>query len=60
MITVQDIAYVRYGAPDLDAMKRFLTGLGLHVARDSGTALYMGAADGRPFAHVTERTDRSD
>jgi catechol 2,3-dioxygenase-like lactoylglutathione lyase family enzyme len=58
MITVQDIAYVRYGAPDLDAMQAFLIDFGLHVAHRSGDALYMRAAGGAPFVHATERSDQ--
>ena len=39
MIAIQDIAYVRYGAPDLDLMQAFLEDFGLHVASRTGDAL---------------------
>lgn len=58
MIAIQDIAYVRYGAPDLDVMQAFLEDFGLHLVRRSETALYMRGVGGAPFLHVTERAEQ--
>ncbi len=53
-ITVQDIVYVRFQAPDLDLMQSFLEDFGLHVsARTQGT-LYMRGAGSAPHIHITE------
>ena len=41
MITIQDILYVRYGAPDLDRMEEFLTAFGLIRADRTDRTLYM-------------------
>jgi catechol 2,3-dioxygenase-like lactoylglutathione lyase family enzyme len=55
MIKVRDIAYVRFGAPDLDEMERFLTDFGLVVhAREAGRIFARGT-DPDPYVHVTER-----
>lgn len=54
MIAIEDIAYVRYGAPDLDAMQGFLEDFGLHVAQRSASTLYMRGTGAAPFLHVTE------
>ncbi|MES2257407.1 MAG: VOC family protein [Pseudomonadota bacterium] len=59
MIAIQDIAYVRYGAPDLDGMQAFLEDFGLHLSHRSDTSLYMRAANNSPFVHVTERTEQA-
>ncbi|MFM2302460.1 MAG: hypothetical protein RLZZ84_2196 [Pseudomonadota bacterium] len=53
VIRIEDIAYVRYAAPDLDEMRRFLTDFGL-TCYDDGGRLYARGTDGRPFVHVTE------
>ncbi len=55
MITVEDIAWVRYAAPDLDLMEAFLTDFGLHRLERTATRLYMRAAGPEPFVHVTEK-----
>lgn len=54
MIVVSDIAYVRYRAPDLDRMEQFLLDFGLHRLQRTPTKLYMRAAGGEPYVHVTE------
>jgi catechol 2,3-dioxygenase-like lactoylglutathione lyase family enzyme len=57
MIKVREIAFVRFGAPDLDAMERFLTDFGLVVhAREAGR-IFARASDPAPYVHVTERGD---
>jgi catechol 2,3-dioxygenase-like lactoylglutathione lyase family enzyme len=57
MIKVHDIAYVRFAAPDLDAMERFLTDFGLAVAAREGDVLYARGTDPSPYVHVTELGD---
>ena len=54
MIKVRDIAYVRFGAPDLEGMERFLLDFGLAVSQRDERALYARGTDGAPFIHVTE------
>jgi len=55
MIKVRDIAYVRFTAPDLDAMERFLGDFGLVVSAREGDRLYARGTDASPYVHVTER-----
>lgn len=59
MITITDIAYVRYRAPDLDRIERFLLDFGLHRYARTATHLYMRAAGTEPYVHVTELADSS-
>ncbi len=54
MIRVQDIAYVRFAAPDLEAMQTFLTDFGLVVSA-KGDVLYARGTDPSPYLHVTEK-----
>lgn len=54
MIAVRDLAYVRYAAPDLDAMEAFLTDFGLHKVLRTADRLYMRGTGPQPFCHVTE------
>ena len=53
VIRVEDIAHVRYAAPDLAAMKAFLDDFGM-ATFEAGGRLYGKGSDGRPFVHVTE------
>lgn len=53
VIRVQDIAHVRFAAPDLAAMRAFLEDFGLSCF-EKGGRLYAKGSDGRPFVHVTE------
>lgn len=53
IIKVEDIAHVRFSAPDLAAMRAFLDDFGLTSFEDGGR-LYGKGSDGRPFVHVTE------
>lgn len=53
IIRIEDIAHVRYAAPDLDVMCAFLADFGLETFVHNGT-LYGRGADGRPFVHATE------
>lgn len=54
VIRIQDIAHVRFAAPDLSVMRGFLEDFGMTVFEDGGR-LYGRGADGRPFLHATER-----
>jgi catechol 2,3-dioxygenase-like lactoylglutathione lyase family enzyme len=53
VIKVEDIAHVRFAAPDLALMRGFLEDFGLACFEEGGR-LYGRASDGRPFVHVTE------
>ena len=53
VIRIEDIAHVRFSAPDFAQMRAFLEDFGLHVFEAQG-CLYGKAGDGRPFVHVTE------
>lgn len=53
LIKVEDIAHVRFSAPDLAAMRDFLADFGM-VPFDHGGRLYARGSDGRPFLHVTQ------
>ncbi len=56
MIKVKDAAYVRFGAPDLDAMEHFLGDFGMAVtARRGDDVIYARGTDPSPYLHVTER-----
>lgn len=57
MITVQDIAFVRYQVTDLDRMERFLLDFGLHRAARTERALYMRAAGSAHHVHISELGD---
>lgn len=54
-IKVRDIAFVRFSAPDLDAMERFLLDFGLVTAQRSGDALYARGTGPSPWLHATRR-----
>lgn len=55
MIKADDIAFVRFRAPDLDKMETFLADFGMvRAARDDNT-LYMRGEGGDPFVHVTHK-----
>lgn len=53
VIRIEDIAHVRYQAPDLAAMRAFLEDFGLSCFEEGGR-LYARGTDGRAFLHVTE------
>ena len=54
-IRVQDVAFVRLSAPDLDAMEEFLRDFGMVRADRRDDVLYMRGLDPDPFLHVTHR-----
>ena len=59
MITIKDIAFVRYQARDLDAMEAFLVDFGLQRVQRTDEALYMRATDTSHHVHVTERGEEN-
>ena len=54
MITVEDIAFVRYQVSDLDRMESFLADFGLHRTARTECTLYMRAAGAVHHVHVSE------
>jgi len=52
---VEDVAFIRFTAPDLDAMEGFLAEFGLVRAARNENALYMRGTGSDPFLHVTRR-----
>lgn len=53
VIRIKDIAYVRFNAPDLDAMETFLGEFGLTRAERRDNALFARGTGSSPFLHVT-------
>ncbi len=56
-IHVEDIAFVRFGAPDLEAMATFVRDFGLECGSPSQGRLYARGWGPSPFLHVTELGD---
>ena len=54
MITVDDVVYVRYAVPDLDAATAFMTDFGLHLSARTESAIYMRAADAAHHVYIAE------
>jgi hypothetical protein len=54
-IKIQDIAYMRFGAPDLEMMEAFLGEFGMIRTERTDDTLYMRGLDEDPFLHVTHR-----
>ena len=54
LIKIEDIAFVRFRAPDLAEMARFLEDFGLQPEL-RGEALYARGSGSAPFLHATER-----
>ncbi len=57
VIKIEDIAHVRFAAPDLAKMQSFLTDFGLQSDINEDGRLYARGSDGIPFNHVTETGD---
>jgi catechol 2,3-dioxygenase-like lactoylglutathione lyase family enzyme len=55
MIRIEDVEWVRFTAPDLDEMERFLIDFGLVRAERTEDALYMRGSDAEPWIHETRR-----
>ncbi|MFM1961086.1 MAG: hypothetical protein RL588_2603 [Pseudomonadota bacterium] len=54
LIRIEDISHVRFTAPDLDEMERFLVSFGLTPFRDDAGRLLGRGSGGAPFLHMTE------
>lgn len=54
-IKIEDIAHVRYRAPDLEAMRAFHLDFGLTPVPSADGALYSRGAGPAPFVHATEQ-----
>jgi catechol 2,3-dioxygenase-like lactoylglutathione lyase family enzyme len=54
IIQIEDIAYVRFSAPDVDEMRGFLIDFGLTPLPSEEGALYARGNGPSPFLHVTE------
>ncbi|WP_411389716.1 VOC family protein [Pseudomonas sp. MPB23] len=59
MITVKDIAFVRYQVTDLESMEQFLVDFGLHQVVRTERALYMRAAGADHHSHISELGDKN-
>ena len=53
MIKVRDVAFVRFSAPDLDAMQQFGLDFGLTLTHRDDESLYLRGTDASPYCHVT-------
>jgi catechol 2,3-dioxygenase-like lactoylglutathione lyase family enzyme len=56
-IKIEDIAHVRFSAPDLDAMHAFLVEFGLKPVQSDDGILYARGAGTAPFVHATAHGD---
>ena len=54
LLKIEDVAYVRFRAPDLAEMRAFLEDFGLTVVEETASRLVARAAGPSPVAHVTE------
>src|SRR5271165_530326 len=54
-VLAEDIAYVRFGAPDLEAMRAFLGDFGLIEAASGSGRLFTRGLGTAPFLHATEK-----
>ena len=54
VIKVEDIAHVRFRAPDLGRMAQYLADFGLLPAESGAERLYVRGRGAAPFVHVTE------
>ena len=58
MIKVTDVAYVRFAAPDLDRMEKFLVDFGLTRSVRTDDTLYMRGLDPEHHLHITHLADK--
>lgn len=56
IVKVEDIAFVRFRAPDLEEMRAFLLDFGFGCLEHDGK-LYARGSDGAPYLHITEAGD---
>jgi catechol 2,3-dioxygenase-like lactoylglutathione lyase family enzyme len=59
MVTIEDIAYVRYAVPDLDAAVGFMADFGLQLSARTGSAIYMRAAGASHHVYIAEGAETS-
>ena len=57
ILRIEDVAFVRFAAPDLAAMRAFLEDFGMPVVEETATRLVARGAGPSPVAHVTDRGD---
>jgi hypothetical protein len=57
LTVISDIAFVRYGAPDLDVAERFFTDFGLFTVDRTSERLVLRAAGTRPICYIAEKRD---
>ena len=55
IVKAADVAYIRFSAPDLDAMETFVTDFGLVVAHRDDDVLISRGLEPMPFLHVVHR-----
>ena len=53
-VKAEDVAYVRFAAPDLGAMRAFLEDFGLAAVEGPQAGLFMRGQGAAPFVHATE------
>ncbi|MGZ9098377.1 MAG: VOC family protein [Brevundimonas sp.] len=56
-IKIEDVAHIRFRAPDLRAMREFLDDFGLNVVEATETRLVARGSGPAPVAHITELGD---
>lgn len=54
IIKIEDVAFVRFSAPNLGEMRAFLDDFGLTVAEDTDRRIVARGCDPSPVAHITE------
>jgi catechol 2,3-dioxygenase-like lactoylglutathione lyase family enzyme len=54
IVKIEDIAYVKFSAPDLEQMRAFLEDFGLRVASADKQRLFLRGYGTAPFLHATE------
>ena len=54
IVKIEDVAFVRFRAPDLGAMRGFLEDFGLTTVAATDRRLVMRGASAAPVLHVTE------
>lgn len=54
-IKIEDVAYVRFRAPDLGEMKAYLADFGLGVVQEDDQRLFARGTGTAPFVHATEQ-----
>lgn len=55
LIKIEDISHVRFAAPDLEEMSRFLVAFGLRPEARGGEMIFARGAGTSPVLHITEK-----